>query len=191
MDSDRADLAFQAARVGDRNAFAEWMSYAEIPLLRSLRRHARTVDVEVVMQETFLRMWLVALDRSRPIEGPDAALRFAFGVARNVILEELRRYPPDRFVELDVLVGLPEGCYEDNLPDPALAGKLRDCLERIPSKPRAALSARLRDAFRPDRELAAGLRMNINTFFQNIVRARRFLRDCLERGGVRLAEILS
>ena len=39
-----------------------------------------------------------------------------------------------------------------------------------------------------DRTLAAELDMRVNTFLQNIVRARRLLRKCLEGKGVRLEE---
>lgn len=81
----RADLleaAFRLARSGDREAFAEWMGMVEIPLRRSLSRFARAVDVEVVMQETLLRMWLVARvlsDRSRE-PTPRSSLQSEWGV---------------------------------------------------------------------------------------------------------------
>ncbi len=190
MTDDRADLAFGRARLGDREAFAAWMGMVELPLRRSLQRYARAVDVEVVVQETFLRMWLLALDRSRPLAGDHGALKFAHRVARNVALEELRRYRQDRFVDLGILDDLPEGQVEPDRSDPALGRAIEDCLNRLPSRPRAALSARLRDGLQPDRELAARVRMKGNTFLQNIVRARRLLRACLEKRGVRLAEIL-
>ncbi len=188
---DRADLAFGRARLGDRAAFAEWMGMVELPLRRSLRCYARAIDVEVVIQETFLRMWLFALDRSRALTGENATLKFAFRMARNVALEEMRRYRQDRFVALDSLDGLPEGQVDPVPPDPALRRAIEDCLEHLPSKPRTALSARLHGGQRPDRELAERVRMKANTFLQNIVRARRFLRACLEKRGVHLAEILS
>ena len=83
--------AFRLARSGDTEAFARWMGKVEMPLRKSLHRFARAVDVEVVVQETLLRMWLVAWDPGRPLAGPDASLKFAFRVARNVALEEVRR----------------------------------------------------------------------------------------------------
>jgi len=191
MTDDRADVAFGRARLGDREAFAAWMGMVEIPLRRSLQRYARAVDVEIVVQETFLRMWLLAIDPNRTLAGDHAALKFAHRVARNVAQEEMRRYRQDRFVDLGVLDDLPEGRVEPDPPDPALGRAIADCLDRLPSQPRAALSARLHDGLRPDRELAARVRMKGNTFLQNIVRARRLLRACLEKRGVRLAEILS
>jgi DNA-directed RNA polymerase specialized sigma24 family protein len=188
---DQLEKLFQLARLGDRGAFAQWMGMVEIPLRHSLHRFARAVDVEAVVQETLLRMWFLALDPQRGLEGSHASLKYAFAVGRIVALEEMRRYRQDRFVELDVLENLPEGRINPDPPDPALARKLQDCMERLPRRPREALWARVHDGRLPDRQLAAALRMKANTFFQNIVRARRLLRECLERRGVRLEEILS
>ncbi len=189
--ADSLEEAFRLAKAGDMEAFARWMGMAEMPLRRSLRRFARAVDVEAAVQETFVRMWLVAGDSGRPLTGPGASLKFAFRVARNVALEEIRRNRQDRFVDLATLDGLPEGSVEPDPPDPALRRALEDCIARLPGQPRSALTARARSGGRPDREIAASLRMKLNTFLQNIVRARKLLADCLERRGVRLGEILS
>jgi len=187
----RLDEHFLLARLGQPEAFAEWMGMVEIPLRRSLRRFARAVDVEVVVQETFMRMWLVANDRERILEGADASLKFTFRVARNVALEEIRRYRLDRFVELDKLEDLPEGSYDPEPGDPALAKSIAECFKRLPGKPGKALTARLEGKGLPDRLLAERLQMSLNTFLQNIVRARRAMGKCLEGRGVRLTEVLS
>lgn len=163
----------------------------EIPLRHSLGRFSCVVDVEVVIQETLMRMWLVAQDPQRQLEGLNASLKFAFKVGRNVALEEMRRYRQDRLVDLTVLDGLPEGCVEPELPDPALARAIKDCVDRLPRQPYRALLARMSGAAQSDREAAAAVRMKMNTFLQNIVRARRLLADCLQKRGVRLAEIPS
>ncbi len=191
MPFDQVDEAFRRARAGDKDAFAAWMGMVEIPLRRSLAKFARVIDVEVAVQETLMRMWVLAADSGREIEGTRASLKFAFRVARNVALEEMRRYRQGRFINLEALDGLPEGSVAPETSDPALVRIIKTCMERLPKQPRHALSARLQSGMRPDRELAAQLRMKTNTFLQNIVRARRLLRTCLERGGVRLAEILS
>jgi DNA-directed RNA polymerase specialized sigma24 family protein len=185
------EQAFRLARLGDMEAFARWMGMVEMPLRRSLRRFARAVDVEVAVQETLVRMWLVAGDPERRLSGPDASLKFAFRVARNVAMEEMRRTRQERFVDLGELDGLPEGIVAPDPPDPALRRAIEDCIRRLPRQPRKALTARAGAGARADRELAAGLHMKLNTFLQNIVRARKLLADCLERRGVRLAEILS
>lgn len=189
--ADRLDELFLLARSGEPDAFAEWMGMVEIPLRRSLRRFARAVDVEVVVQETLARMWLVASDPQRVLEGRDASLKFAFRVARNVALEETRRWRLDRFVDLGKLEDLPEGSIDPEPGDPALARAIADCFRRLPGKPRSALAARLEGDCLPDRVLAEGLRMRLNTFLQNIVRARKSLEKCLEGRGVRLREVLS
>jgi DNA-directed RNA polymerase specialized sigma24 family protein len=187
----RLDELFALARLGEPEAFAEWMGMVELPLRRSLRRFARAVDVEVVMQETFMRMWLVASDLERSLEGTAASLKFAFRVVRNVALEEIRRNRLDRQTDLEHLEDLPEGSYDPEPGDPALARAIADCFRRLPDKPRRALGARLDDDCLPDRVLAERLRMRLNTFLQNVVRARRSMEKCLEGRGVRLEEVMS
>ena len=189
--ANRVDELFQFASSGEPDAFAEWMGMVEIPLRRSLRRFARAVDVEVVVQETLVRMWLVAGDPERILEGRGASLKFAFRVARNVALEEIRRCRHDRFVDLDKLDNLPEGSLDPHLCDPALSRAITECIESLPDQPRKALTARLDNDCLPDRVLAEHLRMRLNTCLQNVVRARRGLENCLEDRGVRLEEVLS
>jgi len=189
--SEELEKAFLKASFGDPDAFAEWMGMVEYPLRRSLARFARAVDVEVVVQETFMRMWLIAADRNRILEGENASLRFALKVARNVALEEMRRGRLDRFVDLKELDQLPEGSLNPELPDPALREAIAECFDRLPRQPRKALAARIHEGHVPDRDLAQQARMKLNTFLQNIVRARKLLADCLERRGVRLGEILT
>ncbi|NWG12555.1 MAG: VWA domain-containing protein, partial [Acidobacteria bacterium] len=69
--------------------------------------------------------------------------------------------------------------------------RLEEGIESLPPQPRLALAARLDSDGLPDRELAERLRMRLNTFLQNIVRARRGMERCLEGRGVRLKELLS
>jgi DNA-directed RNA polymerase specialized sigma24 family protein len=183
------DEAFSRAREGDAAAFATWMGHVERPIRERLRCYARAVDVEVVMQETFLRMWILATRRpERQIEGENASLRFALGVARNVALEEVRRARLGQLIPLEDLDDSPELTVDpDPPPDPGLARAIEECMERVPRRSREALLARLNMGHQvPDRMLAKLLRMTLNTFFQNIVRARRSLLGCLEGKGVHL-----
>jgi DNA-directed RNA polymerase specialized sigma24 family protein len=169
------------------------MELVHDPVRRSLRRFARAVDVEVVMQETFLRMWLVATDPERRLEGENASLRFATRMARNVALEEVRRLGGGRLVPIEDLDNPALPSVEPDPPsDPALRRAIRDCVEQLPKRPGEALQARIRSGHATaDRDLAASLNMKVNTFLQNIVRARRLLRTCLEGKGVPLSEIVS
>jgi DNA-directed RNA polymerase specialized sigma24 family protein len=179
------DVAFAAARVPGVEAFARWMALVERPLRASLRRFARAVDVESVMQETFLRMWIACSDTERVLSGDNASLRFALRVGRNVALEEVRRARLDHLIALDDLDPSKETFIDPKPPaDPGLMRAIKDCLERLRGKPREALFARLAGGHAvSDRDLGISLGMAVNTFLQNVVRARKSVAECLERKG--------
>ncbi len=185
-----SDERFAAARGGDPEAFAEWMGSVELPIRLGLRPYARAIDVETVLQETFLRMWVLARDPERKLEGDNASLKFALGVARNLARAEARRYrrehllPPEHLPEVPVD---PEPTSDSNL-----RRAIQDCLNRLVGKPLEAMRIRLLfgDKF-SDVALAEMIAMTRNTFLQNIVRARRQVAACMERQGIRLDEILS
>jgi RNA polymerase sigma factor (sigma-70 family) len=184
------DSLFQAAGRGDVAAFAGWMGRVERPIRLSLRSYARAVDVEGVVQETLLRMWLLARDPERSLTGDDASLRYAIGMARNIARSEARRLGREVHLPLD---DSPEAVAPADPPsDPRLARFIQECFEKLSRKPREALLARVRyGATTPDRSVAKLLQMSPNTFWQNIARARRQLADCLRGKGVPLEEILS
>lgn len=174
------DLGFEAARKGEAEGFAEWVRAVELPLRVSLRPFARQVDVEAIVQEGLLRMWVLAPRLA--LDGPNASLRYATRLVRNLALREierLRRLPPAPGDGADVVVQpVPPA-------DRGLPRIIVDCFSRLPRKPREALLARVTDgASEPDRDLAARLGMRLNTFLQNIVRARRHLARCLESHGI-------
>ncbi len=178
------DVVFQLARSGSQDAFTRWMGLVEMPIRRTLARFGHCVDVECVMQETLLRMWIFATrDPERVLTGENASLKFACAVAANVAHEETRR-----FRHAAPQTG-PEPAETPPLPDPFLKKAILGCMRKLPPKPYRALLARVREGPRGDREAAAGAGMKLNTFLQNIVRARNLLRPCLEHQGVRLAEI--
>lgn len=183
------DAAFLRACAGDRAAFADWMGAVEAPVRRSLSRFARAVDVESVMQETLLRMWVYAQDRGAELRGEAASLRFAIGMARNIARSEARRMgrisflPPEDLPEIEV--------QPDPPPDPGLARAIRECLDALKGKPSVALRARiLESSMFSDRQIAAGVHMTLNTFLQNVVRARKAVAECLGRRGIVLEEVL-
>ena len=180
----RIDDLFAAARTGDVGAFKNWMGSVELPIRLSLRRYARAVDAESIVQETLLRMWVLAQDRERMLEGENASLRFALGVARNLARSEARRMgretllPPEDLPEIEVPPDPPS--------DPRLHAVILGCIQKLAEKPRRALGHRLKyyGQTYPDRTLASQLGMTTNTFLQNIVRARRQVAACLERAGI-------
>jgi len=182
------DATFARARHGDHEGFAGWVRAVERPLRSSLRSFARQVDVEAVVQEGLTRMWVLAPRVA--LEGENASLRYALRLVRNLALREIER--SGRFEPLDP--GEPgenpgPAVQPEPPPDPGLRRAIFDCIGRLSRKPADALAARLRgDGVEPDRVLAERLGMTLNTFLQNIVRARRSLAECLESKGISTRE---
>lgn len=171
---------------GDPDAFARWVSGAEPRLRDSLATFAAAVDVEAVLQEALLRVWNVA-PRFAPDGSPNGLLRLAIRIARNLAVSELRsrgRVAPLDEADLDRAV---EGRSRTDLPgdpDPLLRRLILECLTALPTQPAKALRERLTaDGTEPDAVLAARLRMRLNTFLQNVTRARRGLITCLRDHG--------
>jgi len=183
------DRHLPAIAAGDDQVFARWLAGAEPELRMALRSFAATADTEAVLQEALLRVWQVA-PRFTPDGRPNALLRFAVRTARNLALDEVRRHghrasldAGDR--ECDALAArdLPEG------PDPLLRRLILRCREQLARKPRLALDARLSAGGEPDALLAERVGMRLNTFLQNVGRARKALAECLRRGGVAVEEV--
>jgi RNA polymerase sigma-70 factor (ECF subfamily) len=177
-----SDLELPAIASGDGEAFARWVARCETPLRRSLRSFAAAVDTEAVLQEALLRVWQVA-PRCVPDGKSNGLLRLALRIARNLAISEARRHR--------TWSALPEGdaiepaIEPDGVPDEAVRTAFAACRDRLPGKPRAAIEARMHsDGQLDDHALAAGLSMRINTFLQNVTRARRLLAECLRRAGI-------
>lgn len=169
------DLDLPAIQRGDADAFARWLSHCERPVRLSLSSFARAVDVEAVLQEALLRVWQVA-PRHVPDGGANSLLRLAVRIARNLAISECRRRR-ETYEETDVAVA-------PTTPDPMLRAAIVDCRDKLPAKPRQAFDQRL--AGGDDVDLAASLKMQLNTFLQNVTRARKLLADCLGKKGIAL-----
>lgn len=172
---------------GDADAFGRWAAAVEQELRASLRPFAAAADCEAVLQEALLRVWQVA-PRFEPDGRPNALLRFAVRVARNLALGEARRM---RATNLDdEALERAQNATADPAPegaDPWLRQVIAACREELPEKPAMALAERLRSGgCDPDETLAARLGMRANTFLQNVTRARKLLADCLTRRGIDL-----
>lgn len=171
----------------DPDAFAWFLARAEPALRRSLASFAAHVDVEAVLQESFLRLWQVVA-RFRPDGKSNGLLRLAQRIARNMAIDEIRRRAGERgFRESEASI---EPSIEPIEPDPLLREAVERCHAALPERPRAALSARMSGGgASPDRVLATELGMRLNTFLQNVSRARRLLAECLARRGIHVAEV--
>ena len=175
---------------GDPDAFGRWVAGAEPPLRASLRPLAARVDCEAVLQEALLRVWQVA-PRCRRDERPNALLRMGVRIARNLAIDELRRARVSA-VEAGALeeAMARAGDVEARAADPLLRKVIAECRKALPRKPAEALAARIESAGgEPDPLLAERLRMKLNTFLQNVTRARKLLLECLRKHGVDVGEL--
>lgn len=189
MANDEPELA--AIQAGDADAFGAWMARNELALRIALRPLARHVDTEAVVQESLLRVWQIA-PKFQPDGRPHALLRFAITIAKNLARSELRIRKPDVLEDETLERALADELLSgDALPDPWLREWIHACHQKLPSKPKEALTARLADAgAQNDSALAERLGMTLNTFLQNFTRARKLLSECLRKKGVQLAEVL-
>lgn len=179
------DVHLPAIASGDALAFARWLAGAEPAVRASLRGFAARVDVEAVVQEALLRAWQVA-PRVAPDGRPNGLLRVALRAARNLAIDESRRSrQKDQPLADDDDPAL--GAVTAPLPDPLLREVIALCFGRLPGRPGAALRARLEAAGgEGDAGLAARCGMQLNTFLQNVARARKHLLACLAEHGARL-----
>jgi RNA polymerase sigma-70 factor (ECF subfamily) len=185
------DLHLPQIVAGDAQAFGQWLAGAEPSLRSGLRPFAARVDTEAVLQEALLRIWQVA-PRFVPDGAPNGLLRLGARIARNLAVSEARRGRTDAVEDaaLERMLAAAERVVAPEEPDPLLREVIAHCREKLPGKPGLALAQRLSHPGESDAELAEALKMKLNTFLQNFTRARKLLADCLERRGVRLAEVL-
>ena len=180
------DRSYGLVGKGDQHAFAEWVARVEPVLWRSLRSFAASADVEGIVQETLLRMWVLA--PRLELSGKNASVRYAMRLARNLAISEARRHKRIHLVAPEAL----EREADESLPDAGdltdpLQAAVRLCIEKLPERPRQALEARLEDdGASADRTLAELLDMAVNTFHKNLSRARALLAECLGRHGMEL-----
>ena len=175
-----------AIRAGDATAFGRWVAGSETRLRLSLRSFAQHVDVEAVVQETLLCIWQVA-PRVQPDGRPDGLLRLAIRTAHNLAISEVRHRTPRALdpATIEAVMRLEDVAVPQVETDPMLRDAIRRCHDKLPSKAQFVLEARMSSAgATPDQELAASLRMTLNTFLQNVTRARRLLMECLRKLGI-------
>ncbi|HEY7204393.1 MAG TPA: hypothetical protein VIA61_08865 [Methylomirabilota bacterium] len=192
-----ADLDEWLERIAGRDvaAFGEWMRGAEPRIRASLRSFAAAVDVEAVVQDTLLRVWQVA-PRFAPDGRPNGLLRLGIRIGRNLAVSELRRRRHETMdiaaIEREASAAGLAAAEPASPPDPLLRRRIEDCIGQLPRQPGRALARRLGSAgAQADAALADGLGMRVNTFLQNIARARKLVAECLERYGIDLARELA
>jgi RNA polymerase sigma-70 factor (ECF subfamily) len=180
------DQHLAAIVAGDPDAFGRWVAGAEPRVRASLSSFAEVVDTEAVVQETLLRIWNVA-PRFQPDGRPDGLVRLAVRIARNLAIDETRRRRPDLLDREALQRSLDREAPPPPPVDPLLRRLIAACLEALPARPAAAIRQRLAArGGQPDHALAEAAGIKLNTFLQNVRRARAGLQKCLERQGVSL-----
>jgi RNA polymerase sigma factor (sigma-70 family) len=190
--SDALDVDQHAAAIaaGDAGAFARALAVIEPSVRASLRSYAAKVDVEAVVQEALLRLWQVA-PRFVPDGRPHGLIRFATRIAHNLAIDELRRRRelPSEAAALDEASArtISAESFALAAPDPMLRARIVFCYEQLPPKNALAMHARIEArGGDSDTAIAEQLGMRLNTFLQNVTRARKLLERCLEEQGVAL-----
>jgi RNA polymerase sigma-70 factor (ECF subfamily) len=166
-----------------------WVSRHVLPHERALRTWLRTAfpgrDVDDVIQESYCR--LAGLSSVAHIDDPR---RYFFRVARNIVLEQVRR---ERVVRIEAASGLAvledaaqEVGHDESSPERIVAGRM--ALERVealidalPERSRAVVRMRKIDGL-PQREIAARLGLSENVVENEVARGLRRVLDQLTEG---------
>jgi RNA polymerase sigma factor (sigma-70 family) len=187
-DYDLEVAEWQAIVRRDEDAFKRWLERAHIPLRLSLKSFAAVVDVEVVVQETAIRVWDHA-STIKPDGRPAFALRWAVITARNNALNAVKRaHRDERFRDQ---LDRSDAQIEPAALDPFLRSRIHRCRERLPAALRRVIDVLLSDGGqRSPRECATANHMSYDAFRQNLSRGRRALEDCLREHGIRIKEYL-
>ena len=181
-DHDAEVAEWQAIGRRDEVAFTRWLARCEIRLRRSLRRFARVVDVEAVLQDTAIQIWEHDAVKITPTGRTEFLLRWAYVVARNKALNVVKR--AGRQVPLEMHSDLEPSAMQAH-GDPLLRNRIHRCLQQLLPHFRCVLDARLKDEGQhPDRELAGSLGVSFDAFRQNLARGRRALEGCLKTHGI-------
>ncbi len=182
MTAEARDALLPDIAAGDVQAFASWLAHGEPRIRLSLKRFARFVDTEAVLQETLLRLWQVA-PRVRADARGDSLARLGVQIAHNLAIDHLRR--SRRLERAQLQEPTTDDGEEPAFTDPLLRTVIHECVGKLPKQPASVLRCRMESGgTQPDEALAERLGMQLNTFLKNFGRARQFLLECLERAGV-------
>ncbi|WP_245652473.1 RNA polymerase sigma factor [Novosphingobium capsulatum] len=163
-----------------------WVSRHVLPHERALRTWLRTafpaIDVDDVIQESYCR--LAGLSSVDHIDDPR---RYFFRIARNIVLEQVRRERVVRIEAASGLAVLEQGAVDEECsPERIVAGRM--ALERVerlidalPERSRRIVRMRKIDGL-PQREIAASLGLSENVVENEVARGLRRVLDQLTEG---------
>lgn len=167
---------------GDQAAFSALVRRHERLLHGYVRaRLAVAADVEDICQETFLRLYT---GRTVPPEAAAGLRPWLLGIARNVLLEHVRRAKrrehawTELCLEIDDRGGVDAGCGD--VDDDALA-RLPHCMQGLGPSARQAIEMYYGSALRM-RDMAQQLKRSEGAVKLLVHRARQALKRCLDAG---------
>lgn len=180
------DQCFERIRPGGLDGFPQWISMVEMPVRLSLRSYARAVDAESVLQETMMRMWVLAQGEAREsMGGENASLRRAIEVARNIARTEASQTGCQALLPRDGTDHVEAAPVFQ--PDPELYEATKDCLRKLDDglQPHL-LHWRLEVSWVPDAFLAKEFHVETDRFVRSIMTAKLHVARCLEQQGIEL-----
>lgn len=172
----------QRLKRGDRLALNRAMDaytpYLSTVVWNAMGPAARPEDVEEVVSDAFLTLWS-RRDSLRPEQGLKSWLA---AVARNRAIDRLRAAPPAS-LPLDEAEAVDGSSPEDELERRTFADTLRRAVESLPP-PDDQLVLRFYYEEERLKDIARDLGLSVPTAKSRLCRARRKLKEILEKGGL-------
>lgn len=181
-------LLFARIAVGDETAFRLLYHRYNAVLSGSVKKLLKTdTAAEEVLQEVFLKIWLVR-DTLGTIENPGG---WMYTLTANYSLSVLRKHARERNRQDDISEDMPDnedlsaGIYARELQE-----LIKDAVEKLPAARREVFIMNTQDG-KSRKEIASALDISEHTVKNQLVTARKFIREYLEKQtGTRLPILL-
>lgn len=179
-------LFFQIAD-GDETAFRSLYHRYNAVLLGSVKKLLKSdTAVEEVLQEVFLKVWLVR-HTLRDIENPGGWL---YTLAANYSLSALRKHARERNRQNDIEDVADNEDASAGIYARELQALIKDAVEKLPASRREVFMMNTQEG-KSRKEIADALAISENTVKNQLVTARKFIREYLEKQtGTRLPILL-
>ncbi|SEW39444.1 RNA polymerase sigma-70 factor [Chitinophaga arvensicola] len=181
-------ILFSKIASGDETAFRLLYHRYNAILAGSVKKLLKSdMAAEEVLQEVFLKVWMVR-DTLKHIENPGGWL---YTLASNYSLSALRKLAREKQRQEDVAEDLPDdadvpaGIYAKEL-----QALIKHAVEKLPASRREVFMMNTQEG-KSRKEIADALDISENTVKNQLVTARRFIREYLEKHtGTRLPILL-
>ncbi|NLR58662.1 RNA polymerase sigma-70 factor [Chitinophaga polysaccharea] len=179
---------FSAIAHGDEAAFRLLYHRYNALLIGSVKKLLKSdTTAEEVMQEVFLKVWLLR-DTLADIENPGGWL---YTLASNRSLSVLRQHAREKNRQDDIIADIPDqDDFSAGIYAKELQGLIKTAVEKLPASRREVFMMNTQEG-KSRREIAEALDISENTVKNQLVTARKFIREYLEKHtGTRLPILL-